>query len=593
MKRIFIAVLAALCVAALSAALVACGGAVTVSLSETSLSMTVGDTQTLVATVSDGSTVTWSSSDEDVATVSSRGAVSAQGAGTATITAASGDAIATCTVTVEAKETVTISGLDATATVDRGDTIELSATASDGSAITWSSSDTQVATVEGGTVTGVFPGEATIIATTASGARAQCAVTVTYDDQPAGWYEIQFYEQNKVPQNTWGYWNDQNWNGSQVTMTAKPEYLGDSADSEAGSATFSFTATGHCTYGMQITYRTLDVEYGKYYTLDCVIDVDVDCVITVNGNRVELKAGSNDVSVKFLCDDNGEIYPTGNYTNLSSAVFIQMGSAVDDTMVEAATITISQLHWTEYTPEALAAPTLSVSGTSASVSDPNEADHVSGYEIGFFEGDTLVYLLPVAKDEAGGVTIDDSKFEDGTYTLRVRALAEGIEYAASAWSDGGASWTVDNGGVSYAIEYRENAEADAVADPYTWYYWSADYAEGGENNPNVTYDNGTVTLEVTSNAGEWYATQLFYRNATLTSGQAYTLTMKITSDATGSITVNGTVVELTAGQTTEVSIGVTGGSGSSVSIQLGTADGGIDIASGTLVIADIAWTPVA
>ncbi len=129
-------------------------------------------------------------------------------------------------------------------------------------------------------------------ATAESGARAQCALTVTYENQPEGWYEIEFYEQNKVPQGKWGYWNDQNWTGSQVTLTSKPEYLGDSENSQAGSATFSYTATGKSVYGMQIVYRNAEIcQKDKYYTLNCVIDVDVACVITVNGSRVELEAG--------------------------------------------------------------------------------------------------------------------------------------------------------------------------------------------------------------------------------------------------------------------------------------------------------------
>lgn len=77
------------------------------SLSETSLTMTVGDSKTLTATVEpDTATnkdVTWSSSDDSVATVAD-GAVTAVAAGSATITAVSDDdpdIKATCEVTVE------------------------------------------------------------------------------------------------------------------------------------------------------------------------------------------------------------------------------------------------------------------------------------------------------------------------------------------------------------------------------------------------------------------------------------------------------------------------------------------------------------
>ena len=75
-----------------------------VSLSETTLTLEVGKTATLTATVKpDNATdkkVTWTSSNTSVATVSSGGLVKAIATGTATITAKAGDKSATCTVTV-------------------------------------------------------------------------------------------------------------------------------------------------------------------------------------------------------------------------------------------------------------------------------------------------------------------------------------------------------------------------------------------------------------------------------------------------------------------------------------------------------------
>ena len=76
-----------------------------VSLDKTSLTLTVGDEETLTATVTpDKATnkdVTWKSDNESVATVDENGVVTAVGAGTATITATADGKTAACTVTVE------------------------------------------------------------------------------------------------------------------------------------------------------------------------------------------------------------------------------------------------------------------------------------------------------------------------------------------------------------------------------------------------------------------------------------------------------------------------------------------------------------
>lgn len=96
-----------------------------VSLSETSKSVTVGDSSfTLSATVTpsdaDDATVTWTSSDSSVASVESDGTVTVGKAGTATITATAGDQSATCAVTVNAKQVATTSsdsGITGTVTI--------------------------------------------------------------------------------------------------------------------------------------------------------------------------------------------------------------------------------------------------------------------------------------------------------------------------------------------------------------------------------------------------------------------------------------------------------------------------------------------
>ena len=73
--------------------------AASVKISKTKLSLNTGDTKTLKIT---GTTkkITWSTSDKSVATVSSKGKVTAKNAGSAVITASVNGTKLTCKVTV-------------------------------------------------------------------------------------------------------------------------------------------------------------------------------------------------------------------------------------------------------------------------------------------------------------------------------------------------------------------------------------------------------------------------------------------------------------------------------------------------------------
>lgn len=163
-----------------------------VELDKTELELTEGGSATLVATVKPDNatdkTVTWTSSDPEVATVDG-GVVTAVKEGTATITAKAGDKTAACEVTVK-KNTVAVESVE----LDKselelavGESATLVATVKPDDAtdktVTWSSSDPEIATVDGGVVTAVKGGTATITAS-AGDKTATCAVTVKADEHP-------------------------------------------------------------------------------------------------------------------------------------------------------------------------------------------------------------------------------------------------------------------------------------------------------------------------------------------------------------------------------------------------------------------------
>ena len=164
-----------------------------VSLNKTSLSFTgTGSSQTLTATVSPSNatnkTLTWSSSNTSVATVSN-GVVKAVGFGTATITAKSNNGkTASCSVTVNPIQPTGIKATPETSTLyGLNGTVKLSANVmpsnATNKAVTWSSRNTSVATVSSdGTVKAVGYGTAVITATTVNGLTSNCTINVKKEE---------------------------------------------------------------------------------------------------------------------------------------------------------------------------------------------------------------------------------------------------------------------------------------------------------------------------------------------------------------------------------------------------------------------------
>ena len=160
-----------------------------VSLDESSITLDVGDSQTLTATVSPSNAtfkaVSWSTSDESVATVNASGEVTAVAGGTATITVTSDDdntKTDTCIVTVEVRTTgVTLD--ESAIVIYEGKSETLTATVSPENAtdksVAWSSDDPGIASVADGVITGVSEGTTVIRAVTNDGSfEATCNVTV-------------------------------------------------------------------------------------------------------------------------------------------------------------------------------------------------------------------------------------------------------------------------------------------------------------------------------------------------------------------------------------------------------------------------------
>ena len=173
-----------------------------IELNKTELILKTGAAETLEVTVTpDNATnkeVTWTSSNTDAATVDGNGKVTAVSAGTATVTATAADGSGkstSCEVTVRDPEPdevlvskIELNKTELTLKTGASETLEATVTPDNATnkKVTWTSSNTDAATVDGsGKVTAVSAGTATVTATAAdgSGKSASCEVTVR-DPEP-------------------------------------------------------------------------------------------------------------------------------------------------------------------------------------------------------------------------------------------------------------------------------------------------------------------------------------------------------------------------------------------------------------------------
>ena len=264
-----------------------------VSLDKTSLEMVEGGELTLVATVNpDNATdksVSWTSSDASVASVVN-GKVTALKAGTATITVTTTDGgkTASCAVTVKTKLVgVTSVSLDkTTAELTEGDELTLTATVNPDNAtdksVTWSSSDSSVASVVNGKVTALKAGTATITVTTTDGGKtASCAVTVK-----AKYVAVSSVSLDKT--------SAELIEGHELTLTAtvNPDNATDKSVTWTSSnvsvaSVVNGKVTAHTPGTATITVTTTDGNM----TADCVVTVKEQPIVTLNQSVAEMIVG--------------------------------------------------------------------------------------------------------------------------------------------------------------------------------------------------------------------------------------------------------------------------------------------------------------
>lgn len=280
-----------------------------ISLNKTSLTLEQGNEETLTATItpSDATNkgVTWSSNDENVASVVN-GKVTALAVGTATITAtADGDntKTATCTVNVTenthptAVEGITLSKTTLSLKVGATETLTYTITPQNATNknVSWSSSAAGFASVDNtGKVTANAEGTATITVKTADGNKtATCAVTVTAANPvpPTDLtiHEPEVYEEKKgynTPLVTFG---DREYEVYYMTRDADSKFCiaTTSADKTAGittlSSDYACTATdGWFKFSGTGWSSASDAMGDEFGTMSRRLDMDNTCEFTMH-----------------------------------------------------------------------------------------------------------------------------------------------------------------------------------------------------------------------------------------------------------------------------------------------------------------------
>ena len=249
-----------------------------IALDKSTLTVDRGSTEQLTVSYSPADTteskvVNWSSSDPSIAAVDSSGEVTGVKIGTATITAKVGAHTASSTITVVALiKSIVLDKISLT--LDRGTTGQLTvsinpADTTESKAVTWSSSNTDIATVDSaGKVTAVKIGTATVTAKVGTHT-ASCTINVVA--------LIKSISLNKT------YINLDKGSSDQLTVSFDPVDTTEAktiAWTSSNPAIASVDSTGKVTAGIsQVGETTITARIGTH-TATCVVGVGVKFTVT-------------------------------------------------------------------------------------------------------------------------------------------------------------------------------------------------------------------------------------------------------------------------------------------------------------------------
>ncbi len=408
-------------------------------------------------------------------------------------------------VTPDVVHVTSVSLNQTNATLNIGDTFTLQETVLPENAtnkgVSWSASNGNVS-VDDGLVTALQAGTSTVTVTTLDGSiTASCDITINAE---AVEETIGFAKEDEKAQNTWVYWNDQNWCGSNVTVETHKKV--------GNTLTFGYTVvTGNCDFGFQVFYKRSSLNEGASYRLTANINSQKAGTVKLNGAPVELSVGNNLVEVKYV--EGG-----ATASSFQLVVPTSMGSN---------TIVINNYEW-EGILDIPGAVAVDVANSKINFS---AVDGAANYLVKYYtEGKALLDSETVA---ASGATLTKLPTANGNYYVSVTAKSsldpkyDSIESALVLFKIGDDA-IVPAGGPKTNMNFGE--EANLPLNKFV--YWAADAAWGLGGSVTVTSGNayteeGLVHVQYTATGNCAFGLQIFYKNSELTNGTTYTVSFKM------------------------------------------------------------------
>lgn len=449
-----------------------------ISLDKTTLELSKGQSSEALkviynpANTTDDKTVTWTSANENIATVKN-GVVTAKAVGATKITATVGTHKAECTVTVNAK----LTGIKVTpdkVTVEKGQTANLNvaylpADTTDEKAVTWKSENENVATVDAnGVVTAVAGGTTKIVATATANDKitAVCEVKVPIHTESIELNKTEIIGLRKG-------------DTEKLTVSFKPANTEDSkevkwtsSDSTVASVDKNGVVKGLKEGEATITVTTAD---GKH-TASCVVKVkevsiDLDKVeLAQDTPNTLLKGQQYKIKVVFNQDEEPTETATYEYKSLDESIAsvdangvvtaLKAGQVMLEITVKASSGSMTIMHYMEV--KEIPLESISIKGDVTSLEEGkttklnvvfNPTNTTDDKTVVWSSSDTKVATVDangVVKAVKAGTVKITAKVGDKTaeYALTVTAKANGTNNKNENPANGGAVQTGDSSHVS-------------------------------------------------------------------------------------------------------------------------------------------------